>query len=86
MGTCLGTWCSELFYFTWFFNYEVNFFKFKLFEMVNLILQETNRINYSYTTFQDTCPRNHCTKRQGQKVDGLLYKGPQLRRGGGGSP
>ena len=31
----LEKWCSDLFYSTWFSNYEVNIFKFSLFKMVN---------------------------------------------------
>ena len=37
-------WCSDLFYSTRFLNYEVNLSKFTLFEMVNIIVQETSQI------------------------------------------
>ena len=40
----LEKWCSDLFYLTQFFNYEVNLVKFTLFDMVNLIIQEKSQI------------------------------------------
>ena len=36
--------CSDLSYCTQFLNYDVNLVKFTLFEMVNLIIQETSQI------------------------------------------
>ena len=44
LGMYLVNNCSDLFKFTQFLNYEIKYFKFTLFEMVNLIVQETNRI------------------------------------------
>ena len=70
----LDKWCSDLFYSTRFFNCEVSLFKFTLFEMVNLKVQEasneSNKIN-RYITCQDALPRNYCAKPQGQRVDGF---------------